>query len=217
MSTHSLLLNADYTPYKVVPWRRAVELLLDERADLIEDYVGQVVRSVSSSMPWPAVLRLRAFVKPRVRVRFNRQNVLARDSWVCAYCGIEPKRRDGRPRLEDLTLDHVIPRAQSRDGKVQAHRSVHSDRRKIPVTCWENVVTACSSCNSGKSDRTPEQAGLRLRIVPHAPTMTDVLRMSLRRVKVPDEWKEWLPEGAAEWGGIGSTEGDYWTVELDPD
>jgi 5-methylcytosine-specific restriction endonuclease McrA len=204
---HALLLNADYTPYKVITWRRAVELLLDDRADLVEGYVDQFVRSVTIAVPWPAVLRLRQFVKAKLRVRFNRQNVLARDDYTCAYCGVAPRKRDGRPRLEALSIDHVVPRAQARNGKVRAHASTGLDGR-IPVTCWENVVSACLDCNLAKADRTPEQAGLPLRITPKMPTVLDVLRMNLRRVVVPDEWKEWLPAGAEAWSG-------YWTDELE--
>jgi len=207
-SSHALLLNADYAPYRVIPWRDAVELLLDKRADLVEQYVGRFVRSVSTAVPWPAVLRLREFVKPRIRTRFNRANVLARDKYECAYCGLAPRKKDGRPRLEDLTLDHVIPRAQARNGKVRPHRSVDARSEYISVTCWENIVACCVDCNITKADRTPEQAGMKLRFAPRTPTMTDVLRMHLKRVVVPTEWVAYLPEGAQAWSG-------YWTDPLD--
>jgi hypothetical protein len=82
--------------------------------------------------------------------------------------------------------------------------------RTVPVTCWENVVTACESCNGRKANRTPQQAGMRLRSQPRPPSATDLLRMSLRRHAIPEEWVDYLPEGAREWGG-------YWTAELDPD
>ena len=205
---HALLLNSDYQPYKVIPWRRAIELILDERADLVEHYVDRFVRSVNTAMPWPAVLRLREFVKPKARMRFNRQNVLARDGYQCAYCGVEPRKKDGRPRLEELTLDHVIPRAQSKNGQVRPHPTVGNKHDRISVTCWENIVCCCTDCNLMKADRTPEQAGLKLRWAPRTPSMVDVLRMNLRRVVVPDEWVAYLPEGAREWSG-------YWTEELE--
>lgn len=209
MTDHALLLNADYSPYKVITWRRAIELLLDERADLVEGYVDRFVRSVTIAVPWPAVVRLRRFVKMRMRVRFNRHNVLARDDYTCAYCGVAPRRRDGRPRLEELSIDHVVPRAQARHGKVHAHPSTGLGGR-IPVTCWENVVAACLDCNLGKAARTPEQAGLALRTAPRMPTIADVLRMNLRKVAIPEEWKAWLPANAATWSG-------YWTDELETD
>lgn len=208
-TAHALLLNADYQPYKVIPWRRAVELLLDDRADLVEGYVDRFVHSVTTAMPWPAVLRLRVYMAPRARMRFNRQNVLARDNYTCAYCGVAPQRRDGRPCLEDLTLDHVIPRAQSKNGRVRAHRSV-AGAGDIAVTCWQNIVACCGACNAQKADRTPEQARMTLRFAPRAPSMVDSLRMGLRRVHIPEEWRHYLPAGSEAWGG-------YWTEPLDED
>jgi 5-methylcytosine-specific restriction endonuclease McrA len=206
-SQHVLLLNADFTPYKVILWRRAVELLLEERVELIEGYVDRFVRSARTSMPWPAVLRLKQYIRPKARMRFNRQNVLARDEYTCAYCGVSPRKKDGRPRIEELSLDHVVPRAQSKNGQVRCHKSLGKDT-KISVTCWENVVCCCVDCNIDKANRTPEQAGKVLRFAPRTPTMMDVLRMTLRRVEIPDEWVAYLPEGAAHWSG-------YWTDDLE--
>ena len=200
--THALLLNADYTPLKVVTWKRAVELIFDERADIDERYVDRFIRSVSSSQPWPAVVRLREYVSSRARIRFNRQNVLARDGYRCAYCSITPKTQAGKPRLEDLTLDHVIPRAQSKNGTVRT-----KEGRTLSVTCWENVVCCCQDCNLKKADRTPGQAGMVLKVQPRAPSTVDVLRMHLRKVEIPDEWISYLPEAARDWRG-------YWTDEL---
>ena len=201
----ALLLNADYQPIKVIPWEKAVLLLLDERAELVEAYAERFVHSVSAAIPWPAVLRLVAYVDGRPRMRFSRQNVLARDHYRCAYCGIAPVRKNGRPKLEALTLDHVVPRAQSRGGKVRLLSGL-----VVGVTCWENLVTACVDCNLRKADRTPNQAGMPLLQQPRKPNPIDVLRIHLRRERIPDEWTAYLPEGAKAWGG-------YWTDELDQD
>lgn len=202
MTTSVLLLNADFRPIKVISWQRAFELYLEEKVDLIAGYAGRFIRSVSLSFDYPAVVRLRRFTKIEGRIRFNRQNLIARDSYRCAYCGMQP-RRNGRPDLEELTLDHVIPRAQSKSGIVWLPWA----KKHVSITCWENVVTACRSCNEMKADRTPEQAGLRLAAYPKPPTALDVLRMSLARVHIPEEWSEYLPE---EWRG-------YWTAELAAD
>lgn len=198
--TPVLLLNANYSPLKVISWQRAFELFLEEKVDLVAGYAGQFIRSVSLSFDRPAVVRLRKFAKIEGRVRFNRQNLIARDSYTCGYCGAKP-RRGNRPDLEELTLDHVIPRAQSKAGRVYLPWA----KKHVSVTCWENVVTACRSCNSLKADRTPEQAGMRLTSHPRPPTSLDVLRMSLTRVVVPDEWSEYIPE---DWRG-------YWSEPLD--
>jgi 5-methylcytosine-specific restriction endonuclease McrA len=200
------LLNSDFTPLKVITWERAITLLFDEHADLVEHYVDRFVRSVSTATPWPAVLRLRRFVSKRPRMRFTRLNVLARDEYTCQYCGAKPVRKNGAPKLEELTIDHVIPRAQSRNGRVKRWRSGED----ISVTCWEQVVCCCETCNLRKADRTPEQSGMIPRQGPRTPSPIDVLRMSLRKVTIPSEWKLYLPAGAEEWGG-------YWDGELAED
>jgi 5-methylcytosine-specific restriction endonuclease McrA len=200
---HALLLNADYQPIKVISWERAFSLLLEEKVDLVVGYAKDLIRSVSLSFEKPAVVRLREFYRPRNRMRFNRQNVLARDGYTCAYCGTMPLRR-GRPDLEQLTLDHVIPRAQSKGGTVRTAAG-----KTVSVTCWENIVTACYDCNAVKADRTPAQAKMSLRYQPRAPSTLDALRMTIIKAKIPTEWIDYLPEGSG-WSG-------YWTDELDKD
>jgi 5-methylcytosine-specific restriction endonuclease McrA len=202
-----LLLNADYKPIKVIDWERAITMLLDDTAEMVENYTGMLVRSATLALPWPAVLRLKRYVRDRTRIRFTRQNVLARDNFACAYCGVRPVKKDGKPDLGELTLDHIVPRAQSKSHTVK----LPWNGKTVPVTCWENVVACCQSCNSSKADRTPAQAGMTLHSTPKAPNATDILRMTLYKVLVPSEWTEWLPEG---WRG---PEGEtYWDVELDP-
>lgn len=202
MRTHALLLNADYTPILLIEWERALVLLLEEKVDLVTGYAEEAVRTVSRVFEKPAVVRLRAYMPVRNRFRFNRQNVLARDSYTCAYCGAHPEKH-GKPCLEELTLDHVVPRARAKEGRVFLPWA----NKTVPVTCWENIVTACEGCNIRKADKTLEQSGLVLRKYPKAPTAMDVLRVSLTRHRIPEEWVEYLPEGH-EWRG-------YWTDELE--
>lgn len=71
----------------------------------------------------------------------KRREVLRRDNHTYQYCG----------SIRHLTLDHVIPR--SKGGQ-------HS---------WDNVVTACDSCNSMKGDRLPHEVGMVLKTKPKAP------------------------------------------------
>lgn len=197
-----LVLNADWTPLRVVPWERAVTLLLEDKVSLVEAYAGRFVRSASFGVPHPAVVVLRRYQSFRNRVRFNRQNVLARDSYACQYCGVRPVRPSGRPDLSELTLDHVVPRARSSNGRVPL-----PDGGTVAVTCWDNVVTACVACNARKRDRTPTEARMPLRARPRNPSGLDLLWMALMQVDVPDEWLDWLPDGSP-WR-------EYWTAELE--
>jgi 5-methylcytosine-specific restriction endonuclease McrA len=200
---HVLLLNADFRPLKVITWQRAITMLLDEKVELVTGYVGDIIRTVSTEWVRPAVVRLLEFHQLRGRLRFSRQNVLARDSYTCGYCGSRPVKNGG-PDIENLTIDHVVPKSRGVNGKVK----LPWDGRQVSITCWDNVITACSDCNFKKAARTPREAGMPLRIFPRIPTAADSLRMTITKVKLPEEWKEWLPSGSG-WGG-------YWTDELDP-
>lgn len=137
-----LVLNASYEPLHVTSAKRAITLVQYGVAEVLENS-QDVVRSPSTTMPVPSVIRLRRYVRrPRAHpIPFNRRNVLRRDFYTCQYCGAR----------HELTLDHVHPR--SRGGR-------HA---------WDNVVVACRECNQRKGSRTPEEAGLSLRIRPRAP------------------------------------------------
>lgn len=202
MTRTVLVLNADYSPLRVVPWQRAMVLLLDDKVALVETYTGRVVRSAHEALPHPAVVALHRYTRFRNRIRFNRQNVLARDGYTCQYCSARPRRPSGRPDLAELTIDHIVPRAQA-----DSNGRVVVDGRPRPVTCWENVATACVPCNASKADRTPAEAGMTLRRAPRAPNQLDVLWMALFSVDIPDEWRDFLPEDSP-WR-------DYWTADLD--
>lgn len=201
MNSAVLVLDATWTPFGVIPWQQAVAWVLEHRARVVAAYEGRVIRSPSLELPWPAVVSLPHYVAQRRKVRFNRTNVLARDAYACGYCGARPQRKNGKPDLGELTLDHVVPRAQAVAHQVR----LPWNGRKVPVTSWENIITCCVPCNAHKADRTPAQAVMPLRFVPRAPTSLDALRIALARVEVPAEWSEFVP---AEWR-------DYWEVDLD--
>jgi 5-methylcytosine-specific restriction endonuclease McrA len=166
----TLLLNAGFEPVKVIPWQRAVTLLILGKADLLEAYDAEV-RSASHAMEMPSVVRLRRSGRGRAHkgVKFCRGNVYRRDGFTCQYCG-------DRPGASHLTFDHVIPR--SRGG----------------LTEWTNIVTACSECNAHKADRTPNEAGLTLARPPVRPAyMPAVLAEDAQH----DTWTGYLPVGSA--------------------
>lgn len=186
-----LLLNADYSPVRVLDWRRAVTLLLDDKATLVAPYAGRQIRSPSTTLPWPAVVNLKQYARHRGKARFNRQNVLARDAWTCQYCLQAPRSASGLPVTTRLTLDHVVPRSRAKEGRV-----VLPSGKRVPVTSWENVVTACRACNQRKADKSPEQVGMRLRQRPRRPTPWEGVRLLFSRVTIPDEWRDYLPAAA---------------------
>lgn len=190
MSSTALLLNADFQPLRLIRWERAIMLIYEKKAELLENYAGKFIRSVNAIFDSPAVLRLIKYRKSKNRIRFNRFNVMARDNHTCAYCGKKPWKVQA-PDYEELTLDHVIPR--SKGGK----------------TTWLNIVTACIDCNRKKADKSPKEMNMILRFEPRYPTAPDILRMSICKHRIEKEWVDYLPEQAKEWG-------TYWTSELQP-
>ena len=137
MSKQVLVLNAGYEPLSLVSVRRAVVLLLHEKAEMLEA-TQQMLTSTSRSIPIPLVIRLVHYVKlPHRRVPATRASIMLRDAYICQYCGEAPGH-------SHLTVDHVVPR--SRGG-------VHD---------WHNLVTACKRCNQKKGSLTPDEADPRI-------------------------------------------------------
>ncbi|MGB8650552.1 MAG: HNH endonuclease [Mycobacteriales bacterium] len=139
---HALVLNASYEPLCIVPGRRAVVLVLTQKAVSVADGDG-VLHSERAVVVVPAVVRLTRFVKVPylATVPLTRKAVFARDGGRCVYCSAPA-----------TSLDHVVPR--SRGGE----------------HCWENVVSACARCNHLKADRAVAELGWRLHRAPVAPS-----------------------------------------------
>lgn len=203
MQARVLKLNADYTPLNTVSWLDGLMLVLDGKADLVANF-DQFVRSASREFQIPAVIRLRKYAKTTGKVGCSRENVLARDVYTCQYCGAQPRTKTRKPLLEDLTLDHVVPRFAAVKGKVW----LPWINAWKPPSCWENLVTACRKCNAVKGSLPLAKTRLKLRAgYPTAPSRSDQVRLLLNRITIPDEWKEYLPEDS-EWRG-------YWDAELE--
>ncbi len=163
----TLVLDYAYRPHKIVSWERAVTLFFLGKVQVVEEY-DEEIRSVSISIRMSAVVRLmRAIRGPKRGVRFSRINILARDGWRCQYCS-------RKLPISRLNYDHVLPRA--RGGR----------------TIWENIVTACYPCNQRKGDRTPEEAGMRLRHAPTRPAWLPITLLRLDTRDVPDRWATYL-------------------------
>lgn len=158
----SLVLNATYEPLCVVPSKRAIILVLNDKAETLHG-TGRVVRSEHLELDEPSVVRLARFVRvPYQRARsLNRRAVFFRDGHACQYCGAAAE-----------SIDHVVPR--SRGGE-------HT---------WENVVAACRRCNAGKRDRLLHETTMRLRRQPVAPHMATWFLLHDR--VVPPAWAEYL-------------------------
>ena len=164
-----LVLNLDYQPINICGTRRAVKLLYLGKAEILENRNGAELRAVTSSMPYPSVIKLSRLIRrPQPQVKLSRKAVLARDGYRCQYCG---------KRHVKMTLDHVIP------------------RRLGGTFTWENLVCACHACNAKKGDRSPAEAGLQLLRTPKRPSFIPYISYAIvDRGLGDEEWRKYLPQ-----------------------
>ena len=188
----TLVLNRNWQPVNVATVARALVLVFNGTARVVDpaDYQtytwsdwsklrlrdGEAcIRAVRFRLRVPEVLTLTGYDRvPTAAVTFSRRNIFKRDRFTCQYCGTQPGS-------EELSIDHVVPRAQ--DGQ----------------TRWENCVLACVTCNKRKADRTPQQAGMRLRKKPVRPNWQPLY--STMNVRI-ESWSKFISEA-------------YWNVALE--
>jgi len=158
----TLVLNRSWQPVHVTTVARSLILLWNDAARVVDPEDYQVLawddwakREPAAGMPCIRSARLKLVVPevialanydrlPTTAITFSRRNVAKRDHYTCQYCGAQPG-------VEAITNDHVIPRSQG------------------GTSSWTNCVAACEPCNARKGDRTPEQAGMKLRHRPVRP------------------------------------------------
>ncbi len=159
-----LVLNQNYQPVNVCRVRRAVVLVIQGKAEIIENGLG-TIHALSYSLPIPSVVRLAYFVKrPHFQRKLTRFEVFNRDKYTCQYCRRESK---------ELTLDHVTPRSR---------RGEHD---------WENVVSCCFSCNRHKAGRTPAEAGMKLIRYP-LPPRPGIFHVPYQYLQSHSEWQKFI-------------------------
>ena len=166
LNSNVLVLNQNYEPLNICQAKRALVLMLEGKAELLENGLGEI-RTVYSVFPLPSVIRLGHQVKrPRPQHKLTRLQVFLRDKFVCQYCGKES---------HSLTLDHVIPR--SRGGE-------HT---------WQNIVSACIPCNHRKAGRTPSEAGMKLLHLPITPRPIG-FTVSPYHLRAYPQWEKFVPQ-----------------------
>jgi len=158
----TLVLNRNWQPVGVATVARSLVKVWNDTARIVDpaDYQqytwidwsalspfggAPFIQTSRSRLRVPEVVTLTRYDRlPVNAVTFSRRNVFKRDRFTCQYCGRQPG-------ADELTIDHVMPRAQG------------------GVSSWDNCVLACVDCNTRKADRTPQQAGLKLQCVPSRP------------------------------------------------
>jgi 5-methylcytosine-specific restriction endonuclease McrA len=181
-----LVLNSAWQPTTFLPIGVVIATLLRDQACVIHPVTyepltfeqwmvrapedSRLIKTSNRPVPAPDVIVLKQYGKmPPQKVGFNRQNLFRRDEHSCQYCGV------GLPPSK-LQIEHVLPRS-----------------RKGP-TSWENCVAACDACNSAKADKTPREAGMKLRKKPTTPSWKPGIRIP--RGEVRPVWAQFLKQGA---------------------
>lgn len=167
------MLNSGYQPLGAISYEEAICLVVQEKGWVLEEHPDKIYRSQHISLNAPTVLVLYHFVVPEgfqfKPEQLNNSNLFRRDGYTCQYCG---RGQSNLHSWEKLTRDHIIPLA--RNGK----------------DTWDNVVTACSSCNFEKADQTPEEASMILHTRPKDP-ITWVIRgkakLSQKQVRLAEK------------------------------
>ena len=187
----ALILNRNWQPVNVATVARALVLLWNEAARVVDPETYQLftwadwsriaprdgdafIQAVRQRLRVPEVIVLAEYDRlPSAAVSFSRRNVFKRDHWTCQYCDVQPGS-------EELTIDHVVPRSQG------------------GTSTWDNCVLSCIDCNKRKADRTPQQAGMKLRKAPVRPTWKPMYARHEVRI---ESWSKFVSE-------------TYWNVPL---
>ena len=174
----ALVLNADFRPLSYYPlsvwsWQDSIKSVFLYRVTRGSHYKRKI-RSPSFEMNLPSVIALKNFIKPSENPNFTRFNVFLRDKFTCQYCGDR----------KDLTFDHLLPKS------------------KGGLTDWENVVTACSTCNVQKGGKLYKECGLILFQMPFRPSVDDLHKNGRNFPPnfLHESWMDYL----------------YWDIELEP-
>jgi 5-methylcytosine-specific restriction endonuclease McrA len=188
----TLVLNRNWQPVNIATVARSLTMLWNESARVVDPDDFRLytwadwsrlkpregepfIQAVTFRLRVPEVVTLTHYDRPRESaVPFSRRNIFKRDHMTCQYCG-------ARPGTEELTIDHVTPRARG------------------GLSTWENCVLACVACNAKKANRTPDEAYMKLRRLPHRPAWKPLYAASTVRIA---SWSKFLSEA-------------YWNVTLE--
>lgn len=177
-----LLLNADFTPLRIISWQKAMILCMKKNyktnygIEIIYYHNNIKIQGANNKeYMLPSVVRtLKFFNSYNKYINFSRNNILIRDNYTCQYCGDKLSK-------SQLTLDHIIPRSR------------YHNKNK---TNWLNIVASCRKCNAVKGNKTPNEANMFLINEPFIPKYSHkYLRWvsDLSTITSSDMCSEWKP------------------------
>jgi len=193
-----LVLNKKFYAIHITTWQKAFSLLYIDHASVVDEeyrtysfsdwkdvsqdmaaHPSGFVHTPSFKIAIPEVILLRFYDElPPVDIKFTRKNIYEHYKYKCCYCGKKKK-------TSDLNLEHVIP--ASRGG----------------ATDWLNVVISCMPCNLKKAARTPQEAGMKLQVIPGKPDWKGPVSLCFKPcLKIKASWQKFIDTV-------------YWNAELE--
>lgn len=178
-----LLLNADYTPIRIISWKKAIiwsmkyDIYHKYGIEIISYYDDEFIQGTNEKKyAVPAVAKTRYFFNLYHKtINFSRKNLFIRDNYTCQYCG-------QKLPISQLTYDHVIPKSR------------FDIKNKHKCTNWINIVTSCWKCNHKKGNKTPKEANMVLLNQPVVPKYCSIYLPWYRDFFTIDgSFPEWAP------------------------
>ena len=126
----TLVLNAGYEPLAVVSFKRALLLVMNEKATVILHDEDNPVHGTSGEWVRPSVILLSRYVRmPRVhQVPVSRRGVLRRDEHRCAYCGKSAATIDHAMTIQFTKCEEPLSSAPM---LASAVADVHASRHRV--------------------------------------------------------------------------------------
>lgn len=148
----TLVLNNAFQPLGASTETDAVILIATGKAFALKSNPDRTYRSQYLEVPAPVIVVLGHFQEMKsFKIRsaqLTNAALFRRDNYTCQYCG---RQRDNLKGRNKLTRDHILPK--DKGGK----------------DLWENVTTACATCNHRKDNRTLQEAKMKLLSPPSVP------------------------------------------------
>lgn len=165
VQSKTLVLNSAYMPTHIIDSTRAFVIVYKGNGEVLENYDDYFsTPNTVDVYAKPSIIRVnRWFNIDYTKVPLTRENIYRRDGHSCVYCGVS-----GRDKL---TIDHVIPKS------------------KGGLDTWDNLVSACYSCNSEKGDLMIEEWG-KPHPEPYRPH--HLLLVQKQKIDIPETWKKFL-------------------------
>jgi 5-methylcytosine-specific restriction endonuclease McrA len=163
-----IVLNSTYEPLTIITVKRALRLLLQGKAVVVEEYEDVMIRSSNRSFPAPLSIALKYYINGRLVFRkpapLNNRNLNIRDNYTCQYCGRTKGQLINRERM---TRDHIHPKDLGGTDE------------------WLNVALSCNTCNNKKGNKTLTQCNMKLLKEPTVPT---IFELWARQAKMSPEF-----------------------------